>query len=107
MGFSEQVIADNAAFISDFAEPLVYTPKGQPPLNISGVVDRRGEARISETQSESADEVEIYISVADVPIVTRGGDTVAVAKRVGGVAVPLTVRGIVSQDVGIWHLRCA
>lgn len=107
MTFFDQVIADNAAFFSDYAEDAVLTPSGGSAKPVRVVVSRMGETRISETQSETCDFEELMVSTVDLPAVTRGGDTFQVAARIGGPTVTVTVRGIASQSVGMWKLRVA
>jgi hypothetical protein len=107
MTFFDQLAADNATFISDFAERIVYTPKGQSPIAINAVVERQPEARIGEASHNLADEIYINVSTADVPTVQKDGDTATVIQRIGNAAKTLTVRNIVSQDQGQWRLKLA
>jgi hypothetical protein len=93
---------------SEFAEDVVYTPKGGSPLAIKAVINRRRlDPAYEDTGRTLLNQAEIFIAndaAAGVISINKGGDTVSFAENLGGAAVNWVVVDILSQDEGMWHL---
>ncbi len=105
--------SDNAAFLAQAGERIVYTPNGNTatpgtPLTILAVVDRHPAGAITEDGVVLADDVELTIqhdASAGVTKINVHRDTVTVSGRYGGVPKPHTVTAVVGGDAGLWTVR--
>lgn len=92
----------------EFAEAVVYTPKGGSPRTIKAVINRK---RLTPGGEESGrilqNQIEIFI-VNDgsygVSSVNKGGDEVLFPEVLGGNDVNFVVVDILGEDQGMWHL---
>jgi len=111
MTFKTQMKDDviNCLLNSDeMAEAILYTPKGGTAKSIKAIIDRRRIIPAGEDSGRTLiNQVEIVIandSTYGVSSVNKGGDTVSLPERIGGVNVTWTVSDIVKQDEGSWQL---
>jgi len=111
MTLKAQIINDSVScFLNndEFAEMITYTPKGGVGKSIRAQVFRRGIVPASEdTGRVLQGQVEIYIAndaTYGVTSINKGGDTVSLPERTGGVSVTYSVADILQQDEGLWHL---
>ncbi len=112
MAFKDDLVADAVntfANSDEFAEDIVYTPKGQAAKTISAIVNRRQPAPSPENSGRSLTS-SVEILIANDPddgiiSVNVGGDTAQLPERVGGNVATFVVADIIEQDDGMWHLR--
>lgn len=104
MSLKTQIIADTAIYlnINEFAEPVVYTPKGGVAVNINMVIDRGANLTDEEEGPGVSDGALGYIGMADV--IATGYDAVINATGPDGAAETWTVRRIKSQDCGMYEV---
>ena len=108
MNLSTQMATDTAGIIGsggEFSEAVTYTPYGGSAKTIYAIVERSPLDRLAETQQSISDSLEVTVRRADVAVVKRDGDTIAVAPNLGGEVKTFTVRQIVRQDSAVFVLR--
>jgi hypothetical protein len=111
MSFKEQLNNDAVlTFLQtgEFAEPILYTPKGGTAKQIPAIVERK---RIIPSGEDSGrtliNQVEIMIAndaENGVISINKGADTVSLPERVGDASISWVVEDILGQDEGCWHL---
>jgi hypothetical protein len=93
---------------SEFAEDVIYTPKGASPLAIKAVVNRRRlDPAYEDTGRTLLNQAEIFIAndaSLGVVSINKGQDTVSFAETLGGAVISWVVADILNQDEGMWHL---
>jgi len=108
MSFADIMAAD-AAFVSAdvMGEPIVYTPCGAAPLNLTCVVKRDAPTAVAGTNpARFAPSIEICIPQGvGVTKIDKDGDRITVAEREGGTPTPHLIAEVVSADQGAWLLR--
>jgi len=110
MSFKDQLAVDAVLTLlntDEFAEDIVYVPKGAAARSIKAIVDRHRITPDGETDRTLQNQVEIRIAnhaTYGVEAVNKGGDTVILEDRVGGVEVTYAVVDILGQDEGMWQL---
>ncbi|MDP2943363.1 MAG: hypothetical protein Q8O36_07685, partial [Candidatus Omnitrophota bacterium] len=92
----------------EFAEDIVYTPKGESAKSIRAIVNRK---RLDPSTEDSgrvlAGQAEIFIAndtVAGVSLVSKGQDKVSLSELMGPPAIDWVVIDIIDQDEGMFHL---
>ena len=92
----------------EFAETVVYTPKGEAPREIKAIVNRRRiEPRAEDMGRVLTKEVELIVAndaEAGIVSVNKGQDEVSFPEVTGGPAISWIVTDILNQDEGAWHL---
>jgi hypothetical protein len=90
------------------AEEISYTPYGGSPKIIKAIVNRQRLSPAGEDTGRALlNQVEIMIANkvdGGVMSINKGGDTVSLPERVGGIAIDWNVADILGQDEGMWHL---
>lgn len=111
MTFKTQMKDDviNCLLNSDeYAEIILYTPKGGVAKSIKSIVDRKRILPAGENSGRTlTNQVEIMIAndpTYGVSSVNKGGDTVSLPERIGGTSKSWVVADILEQDEGCWHL---
>ncbi|MDD5566230.1 MAG: hypothetical protein PHG31_05015 [Candidatus Omnitrophica bacterium] len=93
---------------SEFAETIVYTPKGGTAKQIPAIVDRKRLIPSGEDSGRTlVNQIEILIAndaENGVISINKGGDTVSLPERIGDASVSWVVADILGQDEGMWHL---
>ena len=92
----------------EFAEDIVYTPKGETAKSIRAIINRK---RLDPSMEDSgrvlAGQTEIFIAndaVAGVSSVSKGQDKVSLSELIGAPAIDWVVIDIIDQDEGMFHL---
>jgi len=111
MSFKTQMVNDMANCIlntNEFAETVIYTPKGGTAKEIKAVITRRPpEPDDSVSGRVLQDQVEVSIvndATYGIATVSLGGDTVVFPKYAGGANVTWLVTAVSAQDEGAWRL---
>lgn len=93
---------------SEFAEDVLYTPKGGISLAVKAVINRRRlDPAYEDTGRTLLNQAEIFIvndASLGVVSINKGGDTVSFPETLGGAAISWAVIDILNQDEGMWHL---
>lgn len=111
MAFKDNLAQDAAeTFLNsdEFAEEIIYTPKGGSAKVIKALVNRK---RIDPAYEDAGriliNQSEIFIAndeTSGAASINKGGDIVSLAEVVGGGAIDWVVADILGQDEGVWHL---
>jgi hypothetical protein len=106
-GLSQDII--NCFLNTDeFAETIIYAPKGGVSKDIKAIVNRRRIEPAAEDSSRTLyREVEIIIAndpIYGVSSVNKGQDEVSLSEVIGGPAISWVVVDIMNQDEGAWQL---
>ncbi len=110
MSFKDQLAVDAVlTFLNsdEFSEEIVYQPKNGSPRTIKAIVDRQRISPDGETDRTLQNQIEIRIAnhaTYGVDAINRGGDTVILPERVGGVETTYAVVDILGEDEGMWNL---
>lgn len=115
MGLLDDVMASDAAAFADtdgFGESVVYTPRGGSPLTITAVVYRGDRMPAPGLAAGSVADLIVEVrnsSTLGVAMssINTGGDTITVAKRLGGTAEAFQIVEILSHDAGMIRVRLA
>ncbi len=93
---------------NEFAESVVYTPKGGTAKTIKAVVERQRLNPADETSNRVLiNQVQIFIAkdaTYGVGSISKDGDLCLVADQPGGIDRSYRVKDILGSDDGIWHL---
>ena len=116
MSLSDVILADAQTVYCDplgIAEPVVYTAKGAAPLPLNLPVFRAPPAPVMgaggggiPAGGNAAPMLQVFIPKGvGVAAITKNADTITVAERIGGTAIPHPVVEILGDDVGGWLLK--
>jgi hypothetical protein len=95
---------------NEFAEYIVYTPKGGVEKTIKAIVDRQRINPAGEDTGRSL-QGQIEITIANnetygISTIIKGGDKVTLPEKIGGDLIDYLVIDILAQDDGMWRLLC-
>lgn len=92
----------------EFAEDIIYAPKGETAKSIRAIVNRK---RLDPSMEDSgrvlAGQAEIFIAndaVAGVSLVSKGQDKVSIPEVIGATAIDWVIIDIIDHDEGMFHL---
>jgi hypothetical protein len=109
--FKDQLAADAVNIFlnnNEFAEEIVYTPKGGTAKTIKAIVDREQLFPAGEDSGRVLQN-QVKISIATdttygIGTINLGGDTVDLPERIGGADVNWRIVDVLNQDEGLWTL---
>jgi len=92
----------------EFAEDIVYTPKGESAKPIRAIVNRkRLDPSLEDSGRVLAGQAEIFVAndaVHGVLLVSKGQDKVSLPEVIGAPAIDWVVIDIIDHDEGMFHL---
>jgi hypothetical protein len=93
--------------LEHFAETVTYTPKGGSAQSISAIIERERRGATGPLgQARIVWKITVWISAADVAMVTPGGDTISLAEMRGdSTNKTFTVKDVIDQRGGAWRLQ--
>lgn len=111
MSFKGNVASDVEKVIlnkDEFAEDVVYTPKGGSPKTIRAIIVRgRLDSGAEDSGRTLRKQCEVHIAnnvLTGVTLVNKGSDTLQFSEVIGGSNVTWVVLDILRQDFAMWHL---
>jgi len=102
--------ADSATFVGDFAEAVIYRPKGGTPRTIQAIVDYLDPESLSETERGLGPAWQVTVANdavtgIDAAELNTKADEVTLPARVGRSAVTARIMAVVTQDQGLLQVK--
>lgn len=89
-----------------FGESITITPSGGSPVSATGIVNRDPLQGVGPDGTVAIDyPLSVWVKRTDLSTVTVNADTIAVAAKENGSAVTYTVKALLEQTGGLWHLK--
>ena len=113
MGFKDQVMTDlrsNVFNTDEFAETIVYTPKGGVAKSIKAVVTRNPIRLIGGSHEFPTKTVDVRIqkdATYGAETIKVSGDTITLPLVVGGTPEELVITRIIKQNAFMWLVEAA